>query len=67
VYDKLAEIMRSEDTLNDSTADKNFILDQFDFYLAEEKGCFSRLTLMTTLIHSIWSHSSASQFNYFAK
>jgi hypothetical protein len=68
IYDTLAEVMRTDELLNsDLPIDGNVLFDQLDLNLADEKGCFNRLTLITTLIHSVWSHSNANHFQYFVK
>lgn len=43
------------------------LLDSFDLYLADEKGCFNEVSLIIGLFHSIWCHSSANHFQYFVK
>lgn len=71
VYNKLTEIMKGHSLLNasDSTGDhtSSKLFDHFDFNLAEEKGCFDEVTLIVALFHSIWCHSNANHFQYFAK
>ena len=63
--------MKTDESLTRSEPVKgqepNYLFDNFDLYLADAKDCFTRLTLIITLIHSLWCHSSANHFNYFVR
>jgi len=70
IYELLSEVMKTDELLNynqEPTEERNLaiLLDNFDFYLANNKNCFNKLTLLLTLFHSIWCHSSANHFQYF--
>jgi mediator of RNA polymerase II transcription subunit 23 len=67
IYETLAEVMKTDELLNSTSSGQFVLFDQLDLYLADEKGCFNRLTLITTIMHSVWTHSSANHFQYFAK
>lgn len=63
---KTDELLNSVDLI-ENNSNSTFLLDHFDLYLAEEKNCFNKVTLVVTLFHSIWCHSSANHFQYFVK
>ena len=70
VYELLAEIMKTDELLNSTEPpkdDANFLLEHFDLFLADEKSIVTPATLIVTLFHSIWCHSSANHFYYFIK
>jgi mediator of RNA polymerase II transcription subunit 23 len=75
VYELLAETMKTDELLNSTTTttatetnqDANFLLEHFDLFLADEKNILTPVTLVVTLFHSIWCHSSANHFYYFIK
>ncbi len=69
VYELLAEIMKTDELLNSVNPlnDANFLLEHFDLFLADEKNILSPATLIVTIFHSIWCHSSANHFYYFIK
>jgi hypothetical protein len=62
---KTHSLLNSTDPAGHHTNSKLF--DHFDLNLAEEKNCFDEVTLMIALFHSIWCHSNANHFQYFAK
>ncbi|CAF0729586.1 unnamed protein product [Brachionus calyciflorus] len=69
IYEIIAETMRTDEILNRyGPLDNNqssTLFDQFDLFLADEKNCFNRLTLVIALFHSIWCHANANHFQYF--
>ena len=61
--------MLNDEMLNttEPNKDPNFLLEHFDLLIADEKNIFNKATLIVTLFHSIWCHSSANHYYYFIK
>jgi mediator of RNA polymerase II transcription subunit 23 len=67
IYERIAQVMLSHSSLNQTDGGDSNLLDSFDLYLADEKNCFNEVSLIIALFHSIWCHSSANHFQYFVK
>ena len=69
IYELLADTMKTDELLNatEPLREANFLLEHFDLFLADEKSILTPATLVVTLFHSIWCHSSANHFYYFIK
>jgi mediator of RNA polymerase II transcription subunit 23 len=67
IYEKLFVLISTHEIFTSATAKTNDILDYFDYELAVEKNYFNEITLLITVFHSIWCHSTASHFFHFVK
>lgn len=70
IYEIVVDIMKTDESLNRTepptfNEDPNELFINFDLYLANARHNFNRVTLIITLIHSIWCHSNTNHFNHF--